>query len=117
MLTSFVSLLDRRNFRQSHADQAFKATDMEQKEELAEFDESVPLTAEDEEGNVTTVMEATTYDGETLTELEEALSQLTKGQSRSAVTAWAELDTAVNLYSVDVATTPFSATWRNDAIY
>ena len=87
MLTSFVSLLDRRNFRQSHADQAFKATDMEQKEELAEFDESVPLTAEDEEGNVTTVMEATTYDGETLTELEEALSQLTKGQSRSAVTA------------------------------
>ena len=55
-------------------------TDMEQKEELAEFDESVPLTAEDEEGNVTTVMEATTYDGETLTQLEEALSQLTKGR-------------------------------------
>ena len=55
-------------------------TDMEQKEELAEFDESVPLTAEDEEGNVTTVMEATTYDGETLTQLEEALSQLTKGK-------------------------------------
>ena len=53
---------------------------MEQKEELAEFDESVPLTAEDEEGNVTTVMEATTYDGETLTQLEEALSQLTKGR-------------------------------------
>ena len=53
---------------------------MEQKEELAEFDESVPLTAEDEEGNVTTVMEATTYDGETLTQLEEALSQLTKGK-------------------------------------
>ena len=59
--------------------QACKVTDMEQKEELAEFDESVPLTAEDEEGNVTTVMEATTFDGETLTQLEEALSQLTKG--------------------------------------
>ena len=54
-------------------------TDLEQKEELAEFDESVPLTAEDEEGNVTTVMEATAPDGETLTQLEEALSQLTKG--------------------------------------
>ena len=32
-------------------------------------------------------------------------------------TTWAERDTAVNLYPVDVATTPFSATWRNDAIY
>ena len=31
--------------------------------------------------------------------------------------SWAERDTAVNLYPVDVATTPFSATWRNDAIY
>ena len=32
------------------------------------------------------------------------------------VTTWAERDTAENLYSVDVATTPFSATWRSDAI-
>ena len=51
---------------------------MEQKEELIEFDESVPLTAEDEDGNVTTVMEATTINGQTLTQLEETLSQLTK---------------------------------------
>ena len=33
------------------------------------------------------------------------------------VTSWAERDTAVNLYIVDVATTPFSATRRSDAIH
>ena len=30
---------------------------------------------------------------------------------------WAQHDTAVNLYPVDVARTPFSAMWRNDAIH
>ena len=34
-----------------------------------------------------------------------------------SLTIWAERDTAVNLYPLDVATTPFSATWRNDAIH
>ena len=30
---------------------------------------------------------------------------------------WAKRDIAVNLYPVDVATTPFSATWRSGAIH
>ena len=30
---------------------------------------------------------------------------------------WAEREYAVNLYPVDVATTPFFATWRNDSIH
>ena len=41
---------------------------------------------------------------------------LSTGHLTKWLITWAERDTAVNLYSMDVATPPFSATWRSNAI-